>query len=57
MSNHPNCDAVRLVDRCVQCNPGYGDQNQTYSIYKAVKGGKSLAEAERADVQKRKGKK
>jgi hypothetical protein len=53
MSNHPQCDAVRLVDRCCQCNPGYSDQNQAYSIYKETKRGKSLAQAERDDVQKR----
>lgn len=46
---HPECEKVRLVDRCVQCNPGYGDPGQANEIYQECKRtGAPLREVEQA---------
>jgi hypothetical protein len=46
-SCNAGCDKVRLVDRCVRCNPGYSDKDQKDMILLATKWGVSLKEAER----------
>lgn len=46
-TRHPDCEQVRLVDRCVHCNPGYLDSNQSREIYlKSKRYGWDLARAE-----------
>ncbi len=51
---HPQCESVRMVDRCSQCNPGYGDPNQAHEIYTATKNGTPLRAAEDSYTQRRK---
>jgi len=58
MSKHEACESVRLSDRCVECNPGYGDPDQTYWIYREAKrNGGDLRAAEQSYVRKHRGKK
>ncbi|WP_165777737.1 hypothetical protein [Amycolatopsis antarctica] len=52
MPKHSACAAVRLVDRCVQCNPGYSDPSQAYRIWQDAKR-YGLAAAERIEQQKK----
>lgn len=55
MSNHSECEKVRLVDRCVRCNPGYSDPNQARWIYEEQRRtGASLREVEQSYVRKHK---
>lgn len=51
MTTHSSCARLRLVDRCVSCNPGYSDNNQAYWIYEYCKReGCDLRTAERAYI-------
>lgn len=48
---HPQCAKVRMADRCVRCNPGYDDPDQSDWLYEqTVKNGLSREEAELAYV-------
>jgi hypothetical protein len=51
-SDHARCKKLRMIDRCVVCNPGYGDRNQSNWIWQHQKRtGASLREAEHAYVR------
>lgn len=53
MDAHAACKKVRLVDRCVECNPGYNDPNQAFWIYREQKRTKAdLREVEQSYIDK-----